>query len=74
MVKKNYQPRYEKCWDVSLCCQKGCPMKCSFCDCPGYGFKISYNKETNNFSFVLKAVKDIGDCQSPCNQPGFSAS
>lgn len=27
-------------------------------DKKAYGFKVKYNKETNNFDFVLKAVKD----------------
>ncbi len=27
-------------------------------DKKAYGFKVEYNKETNNFDFVLKAVKD----------------
>ena len=25
-------------WVVTISTQKGCPMKCSFCDCPTYGF------------------------------------
>ncbi|MCQ2405564.1 MAG: QueT transporter family protein [Clostridia bacterium] len=29
---------YEDAWYTEVSTQKGCPMKCLFCDCPGYGF------------------------------------
>ena len=25
-------------WVATISTQKGCPMKCEFCDCPKYGF------------------------------------
>ena len=37
-TRKRIRPSYEKNWCVMLSNQKGCPMKCSFCDCPGCGF------------------------------------
>lgn len=37
-AKANIVPSYEDAWYTLLSNQKGCPMKCSFCDCPAYGF------------------------------------
>ncbi len=37
-TRKRIQPSYENSWHVQLSSQKGCPMKCKICDCPGYGF------------------------------------
>lgn len=37
-IKKPMKPTYRTAWRISLSCQKGCPMKCKFCDCPAYGF------------------------------------
>jgi len=31
-------PSYETAWTVQLSCQRGCPMKCTFCDCPACGY------------------------------------
>ena len=36
--QKPMKPTYRTAWRISLSCQKGCPMKCNFCDCPAYGF------------------------------------
>ena len=37
-TRKHIHPSYENAWLVRLSTQKGCPMKCAFCDCPAYGF------------------------------------
>lgn len=37
-ARKVIAPTYENAWYTLLSNQKGCPMKCLFCDCPGYGF------------------------------------
>ncbi len=37
-AQKNIVSSYENAWYTLLSNQKGCPMKCLFCDCPGYGF------------------------------------
>ena len=37
-TRKRIRPSYESAWRVMLSNQKGCPMKCTFCDCPGFGY------------------------------------
>lgn len=37
-AKKDIVTSYEEAWYTMLSNQKGCPMKCTFCDCPGYGY------------------------------------
>lgn len=37
-AQKDMATSYENAWYTSVSCQKGCPMKCLFCDCPGYGY------------------------------------
>lgn len=32
-------------WVATISTQKGCPMKCRFCDCPKYGFRGNVNLE-----------------------------
>ena len=32
-------------WVATISTQKGCPMKCAFCDCPKYGFHGNANRE-----------------------------
>ena len=44
-TRKRIYPSYENTWRVQLSSQKGCPMKCTFCDCPGYGFYGNASKE-----------------------------
>lgn len=36
--KNDAIPSYETAWYTMISNQKGCPMLCSFCDCPAYGF------------------------------------
>ena len=35
---KNTEVDLTKKWVATISTQKGCPMKCKFCDCPKYGF------------------------------------
>lgn len=35
---KNTEVDLTKKWVATISSQKGCPMKCQFCDCPKYGF------------------------------------
>ncbi len=37
-IQKNMAVSYEEAWYTLISNQKGCPMKCIFCDCPGYGY------------------------------------
>lgn len=37
-AQKNLAVSYEDAWYTAVSCQRGCPMKCLFCDCPGYGY------------------------------------
>lgn len=37
-TRKRIRPSYENAWRVLISNQKGCPMKCTFCDCPGFGY------------------------------------
>lgn len=37
-AQKNIATSYEEAWYTVLSNQKGCPMQCLFCDCPGYGY------------------------------------
>lgn len=47
---------YEDSWLVTLSNQKGCPMRCVFCDCPGYGFYG--NASFEDFEYQLKTILD----------------
>jgi len=37
-VQKTVLPSYETAWTIMLSNQRGCSMKCSFCDCPACGY------------------------------------
>lgn len=50
----NKHPVYEDGWRISLACQKGCMMKCSFCDCAERGF--FGNVTRGEFSYQLETV------------------
>ncbi|MCQ2551066.1 MAG: radical SAM protein [Clostridia bacterium] len=45
LVKRRTSPKYEDSWCVMLSNQKGCPMKCTFCDCPSYGYYGNVSRE-----------------------------
>ena len=47
---------YEKAWYVQLSNQKGCPMNCGFCDCPGVGFHGNVTAE--ELAYQIKTVLD----------------
>lgn len=53
-AKKRIRPSYENAWRVLLSNQKGCPMKCMFCDCPGYGFYG--NVSTDEFIYQIETI------------------
>lgn len=46
-------------WVATISTQKGCPMKCSFCDCPTYGFFGNATREELNYQIatILKHEK-----------------
>ncbi len=37
-TRKPTSPSYDNTWHISLSAQKGCPLKCTFCDCHSHGF------------------------------------
>ena len=41
----NTEVDLSKKWVATISTQKGCPMKCQFCDCPKYGFYGNANRE-----------------------------
>lgn len=43
-------------WVATISTQKGCPMKCKFCDCPEYGFygNVSYEDLEYQIRTILK--------------------
>lgn len=43
-------------WVATISTQKGCPMKCKFCDCPKYGFygNVSYEDLEYQIRTILK--------------------
>lgn len=47
---------YEDAWYTAVSTQKGCPMKCLFCDCPGYGFYG--NVTTDDLKYQLETILD----------------
>lgn len=42
---KNTEVDLTKKWVATISTQKGCPMKCQFCDCPKFGFKGNVSLE-----------------------------
>ncbi len=53
---KNFNPRYDDTWEVVLSNQKGCPMKCTFCDCPGFGFHGNVSRD--EFIYQINTIID----------------
>lgn len=47
---------YENAWYTSLSTQKGCRMKCSFCDCPAYGYHG--NLGVDDFKYQINTILD----------------
>lgn len=54
--QKNRATSYEEAWYTILSSQKGCPMKCTFCDCPGYGYYG--NISVDDFKYQLNTIID----------------
>lgn len=42
---QNTEVDLTKKWVATISTQRGCPMKCKFCDCPSYGFRGNLNQE-----------------------------
>lgn len=55
-TRKRVCPSYENTWRILLSSQKGCPMKCAFCDCPGYGFHG--NATTEDLAYQIDTIVD----------------
>ena len=47
-------------WVATISTQKGCPMKCAFCDCPKYGFHGNASREDLNYEIrtILEYFKE----------------
>ncbi|GEM_PF-100421 len=53
-VQKVIMPSYETSWTISLSNQRGCSMKCLFCDCPACGY---YGNATlEDFRYQLDTI------------------
>ncbi len=50
---------YDDAWFASLSSQKGCPMECLFCDCPGYGFYGNATREDLRYQ-IRTIVENTG--------------
>ena len=58
-MKKRCITSYEEAWYTTVSNQKGCPMKCLFCDCPGYGF---YGNTTmDDLKYQIQTILDNVD-------------
>ena len=57
-AQKNMVASYEEAWYTLISNQKGCPMKCPFCDCPGYGYygNVSVDELKYQISTILDNV------------------
>lgn len=47
---------YELGWYNMISNQKGCPMNCSFCDCPSFGFKGNVSRQ--EFAYQINTILD----------------
>ena len=55
-AQKNIVASYEEAWYTTVSVQKGCPMKCLFCDCPGYGFYG--NTSRDDLAYQIRTILD----------------
>ncbi len=55
-AQKNIVASYEEAWYTTVSNQKGCPMKCLFCDCPGYGFYG--NTSMDDLKYQIRTILD----------------
>lgn len=53
---KNIEVDLTQKWVATISTQKGCPMKCRFCDCPKFGFlgNVSLNELSYEIETILK--------------------
>lgn len=51
---QNTKVNLEEKWVATISSQKGCPMKCRFCDCPKYGFHG--NVKRNELSYQVGTI------------------
>ena len=58
-ITKNFHPRYEKCWVTTVSSQRGCPMKCSFCDCPANGYHGNVSREDFKYQ-IENIINNVG--------------
>lgn len=66
-------------WVATISTQKGCPMKCQFCDCPKYGFhgnaslkELYYQIETILASESVKNTKRFNVHYARMGEPTFN--
>ena len=55
-AQKVVMPSYETAWTVLLSSQRGCPMKCTLCDCPACGY--FGNATTEDLRSQLETILD----------------
>lgn len=55
-AQKNIAVSYEDAWYTVISCQKGCPMKCLFCDCPAYGYYG--NASIDDLKYQINTILD----------------
>ena len=67
---KRIRPSYENAWRVLLSNQKGCPMKCTFCDCPASGFYGNASLEDLEYQ-IDTIVKNTGSTHTELFEVGF---
>lgn len=69
-AQKNIVPSYEEAWYATLSGQKGCPMKCLFCDCPAYGFYG--NASAEDLKYQVETILDnAGSTHTRCFNVDF---
>lgn len=56
---KNTKVDLTKKWVATISTQKGCPMRCEFCDCPRYGFYGNANIE--DLTYQVKTIIENED-------------
>lgn len=49
-------------WVATISTQKGCPMKCQFCDCPKYGFHG--NASVDDLTYEIKTILENENVKS----------
>lgn len=69
-----------KKWVATISTQKGCPMKCKFCDCPSYGYygNASISDLMYEIETILTEFKDVDHTDrfnvhfARCGEPTFN--